>query len=176
MVLQSAPVNDIDPDTGSATHTPSEIREVTSILVEQITVISKRERQSLEDMRDIAVNVLINSSIGLGKQLVSSSTPTLNDVNLYPESNGIMFVLECIRKTVYKGTKSFIASGGLVGTGTRAMRNGDVLIGYEKERLSFVIRLVHDELLELIGKASVPRLGSMQSVVDHGESFVIGLC
>lgn len=66
-VLQSAPVNDIDIDTGSATQTPSEIQEATSMLVDQIIVVSKRERQPLEDIRDIAVNVLINSSIGLGK-------------------------------------------------------------------------------------------------------------
>lgn len=108
--------------------------------------------------------------------MVSSSTPTLNDVNLYPEPNGIMFVLECIRKTVYKGTKPFIASGRLVGTGTRAMRKGDVLIGYEKEGLSFVVMPVHDGLFELIGKASVPQFDSVQSVVDYGETFVISLC
>jgi hypothetical protein len=56
------------------------------------------------------------------------------------------------------------------------MRKGDVLIGYEKEGLSFVVMPVHDGLFELIGKASVPQFDSVQSVVDYGETFVISLC
>lgn len=173
MVLQSVP-DHIDAD--SETYTLPEIRGAASILVEQMIIASSRERHFLEGPRDIAVKVLIHSSIGIGTQLVVSATPNLDDVNLYPESNPIIFVLQCLRKTVRKYTRPFIANGNLVGTGPRAMRNGDALIGYEKEGLRFAVRPVDGGLYELIGKAYVPQLDSEQAEVGRAEASMISLC
>lgn len=172
MVCNSLPY---DIETESAIYTLSEIQTATSILHEQLTIMSESEPHSFQDMRDLATRVFIGSCLGMGG-LVFTDCPTIDETEIDPEANIIMFILGCVRKTAHEGATPFIFNGELVGTGTRAMRNGDVVVGYEKERLRFVVRSVHNGLYELIGNACVPQLDFEQSNVSHGKGSIISLC
>lgn len=74
-------------DKDSETYTLPEIKRANSILVEQMMIALDCERHSLEGLKDNAVQVLVDSSIGINTQLVVSAPTNLNDINLYIKSN-----------------------------------------------------------------------------------------
>ncbi|KAH6615016.1 heterokaryon incompatibility protein-domain-containing protein [Boeremia exigua] len=169
MALNSHPDN-----FGSETSeiAPMKLHAMTILIREELFKTHSLEVQASQDTECATSTKTIDSWL--------RSCPTINpepcSVEPSQQVGTLSLVLDRIRDTIEQDAKVFVVDGDLIGIGSSLIRDGDLLIEYEKDALRFVIRAVEGGFYKLIDKACVPRLDSERTTTSNCQASTISLC